>query len=709
MSDEIFSSLERYIAHPRISSLALSPDGSRLVTCVQTLNTTKDGYTTSLWEVDPSGTKGAHRLTRSVKGESAPAFTAGGDLYFISARSDEKGGDEGSALWRLPARGGEAEMLNRRPSGVSAVHTAAAAETVAITAPLLPGAADERDHRALHSTRKDASVNAVLHTGYPVRYWDHDLGPARPHLFVLEEAEQGQTAEGPEAESAQKEDSADTPEPHQLRSITPGIGARFSAETHLSADGTHALISIIIPEARADQRGGIALVDTGTGERRIIADDPELSFSPGPISPCGTKAAVVATPRPTPRHAVAPALYTLDLAEGHLTRMAEGVDLWLSPASARPWIDQNHFLATADKNGRGAVFMVEASTGEATEIPVEDGVYSEVLPSPAGDVAYALRSSYAYPLEVVRIDLTTGAVTRLPNPAQRPTLPGPLTEMQTTTDDGVTIRSWLALPENASAHQAAPLLLWIHGGPLSSWNQWSWRWNPWLAVQQGYAVLLPDPALSTGYGQDFVQRGWNSWGDAPYTDLMAITDAAEAREDIDASRTAAMGGSFGGYMANWVAASTDRFDAIVTHASLWALDQFGSTTDMSPFWRRQIDRTMAEHHSPHHKVESITTPMLVIHGDKDYRVPIGEGLRLWYELLADSGLPADAEGETPHRFLYFPQENHWILTPQHAKVWYQVVFAFLAEHVLGEPQQLPAELGLSAPERTKDDDGGDGI
>uniref|UniRef100_UPI0026155800 alpha/beta hydrolase family protein n=1 Tax=uncultured Georgenia sp. TaxID=378209 RepID=UPI0026155800 len=110
---------------------------------------------------------------------------------------------------------------------------------------------------------------------------------------------------------------------------------------------------------------------------------------------------------------------------------------------------------------------------------------------------------------------------------------------------------------------------------------------------------------------------------------------------------------------------------------------------------REMSPEMALANSPHLHVENIRTPMLVIHGDKDYRVPIGEGLRLWYELLSKSGLPADEEGRSPHRFLYFPDENHWILTPQNAKVWYSVVEAFLAEHVLGaEPGDLPPTLGL---------------
>ena len=180
-----------------------------------------------------------------------------------------------------------------------------------------------------------------------------------------------------------------------------------------------------------------------------------------------------------------------------------------------------------------------------------------------------------------------------------------------------------------------------------------------------------------------MQAGWGAWGAAPYTDLMAITDAVEQRDDIDETRTAAMGGSFGGYMANWVAGHTDRFRAIVTHASLWALDQFGPTTDAAFYWEREMTAEMALENSPHRFVEQIVTPMLVVHGDKDYRVPIGEGLRLWYELLSRSGLPADDEGRTAHRFLYFPDENHWVLSPQHAIVWYQVVEAFLAEHVLG--------------------------
>jgi dipeptidyl aminopeptidase/acylaminoacyl peptidase len=205
---------------------------------------------------------------------------------------------------------------------------------------------------------------------------------------------------------------------------------------------------------------------------------------------------------------------------------------------------------------------------------------------------------------------------------------------------------------------------------------------------QGYAVLLPDPALSTGYGQDFIARGYRQWGPRPFRDVMAVTDAAVQRDDIDEHRTAMMGGSYGGYMANWIAGHTDRFKAIVSHAGLWALDQMFATTDVPQVFRAQWgdpleSARMYEENSPHLHVGKITTPMLVTHGNRDYRVPLSEALRLWWDLNLY---------QVPAKFLYFPDENHWILTPGNATVWYQTVFAFLAEHVLGEPWRRPSLL-----------------
>ncbi|HSN34943.1 MAG TPA: prolyl oligopeptidase family serine peptidase, partial [Arthrobacter sp.] len=408
--------------------------------------------------------------------------------------------------------------------------------------------------------------------------------------------------------------------------------------------------------------------------------------------------------------------------ETALTPLVHDWDRWPRPAAWLP--DGSALLVTADEDGASPIFRISLSrssdnaagagtgsgpgkgtgtgsdassdswAGRVTRLTADNAAYTDVVAAPDGEHAYALRSSYEFPPEAVRIDLASGEAVRLPAPAERPQFRGSLERVETTAADGTRVPAYLALPADASAGSPAPLLLWIHGGPLGSWNAWTWRWNPWLLVARGYAVLLPDPALSTGYGQQYIQRGWGEWGKAPFTDLMAITDAVVQRPDIDETRTAAMGGSFGGYMANWVAGHTDRFKAVVTHASLWALDQFGPTTDAAQYWLKEMTAEMALANSPHLHVENISSPMLVIHGDKDYRVPIGEGLRLWYELLSKSRLPADENGETEHRFLYFPDENHWILQPQHAKVWYGVVEHFLARNLLDKDLPVPDELGL---------------
>jgi dipeptidyl aminopeptidase/acylaminoacyl peptidase len=169
---------------------------------------------------------------------------------------------------------------------------------------------------------------------------------------------------------------------------------------------------------------------------------------------------------------------------------------------------------------------------------------------------------------------------------------------------------------------------------------------------------------------------------------MALVDATVARPDIDEERTAAMGGSFGGYMANWVAGQTDRFRGIVTHASIWSLEQFHGTTDHAAWWEREFGSPEAmperyRDHSPDRNLGRIRTPMLVIHGERDHRVPIGEALRLWTDLTR-SGVEA--------KFLYFPDENHWILTPPHVRVWYETVLAFLDQHVLGKDWARPELL-----------------
>jgi dipeptidyl aminopeptidase/acylaminoacyl peptidase len=633
---------------------------------------TPDGkrFSTSLWEVDPGGQRPPRRLTRSAPGEAHPAFLPDGRLLFSSRRPDaeakpDEDSEDRAALWLLP-EAGEARQVAHRAGDVGDVAVARESGHMAFTASTLPGSDTVEDDEKRRQARKDAGVTAILHESHPVRYWDRDLGPDESHVLFSEPAPVGDGRL------------------NAVRDLTPDADGNVGEGIAISPDGGTVAVEWRVDDGHAAHHGSLAIIDTATGGRRILSTDGVWLSDPT-FSADGRSLAYLQETLGDWDTAPKRTLQLLDLATDE-TREVIPADTTAWPSHPVFSPDGAFLYFLADEDGRAPVFRLDLGSGAVVRLTAS-GAFTDLVVSSDGSALFALRSAIDSPSTPVRLDPTREeqeAVSLL-GPQTDVPLPGTLTEVRATAEDGTPLRAWLALPSDAGAGAPAPLLLWIHGGPVSSWNAWSWRWNPWLMVARGYAVLLPDPALSTGYGHAFLQRGWGRWGGRPFTDLMTLTDAAIDRPEIDRSRVAAMGGSFGGYMANWVATQTDRFRAIVTHASLWHLDAFAGTTDEPSFWHREFGDPLQKQeryleNSPHLRAESIRTPMLVIHGDKDYRVPIGEALRLWYDLGRFS---------VPAKFLYFPDENHWILTPGHVKVWYETVSAFLAEHVLGEEWRRP--------------------
>jgi dipeptidyl aminopeptidase/acylaminoacyl peptidase len=657
-----FETFDDYLALPRVTDLALSPDGTRLVATVGILNGDGNKFVNALWELDPTGASEARRLTRSDKGESGPAFTPDGSVLFVSGRDAED--DDPPALWRLPVVG-EAERVLTRPGGVTAVTIARDAALVAVASNVLPGSADVEADEKRRQARKDAKVGAVLYTSTPVRYWDHDLGPDEVRL---------------QAVPALGEDS----EPVDLTPV-PGR-ALDEAGFVLTPDGTTVITSWSTYEEPGYPRAKLVAIDTATGAQRVLADDPIAGFGAPAVSRDGRYVVAVREQDTTYEDAPRVSLWLVELATGESRELVSDPDVW--PGSPAFSADGESIFFLAEELGHQPVFRLDPASGAITRVTAS-GHYTNLQVAPDGTSLYALRDAVNAPPRPVRLDATAvdGEPVELPAPGGTDA-PGAVEQIQVGAADGTPVYAWLALPEGASAENPAPLLLWIHGGPLGSWNGWSWRWNPWLMVAKGYAVLLPDPALSVGYGAKMIARGWGEWGGAPFTDLMSVTDAVVTRPEIDESRTAAMGGSYGGYMANWVAGHTDRFRCIVTHASLWALDQFQGTTDVPGYWVKEwgLIGERPERYtqwSPHHSLKSITTPMLVIHGDKDYRVPVSEALRLWWDLQREG---------VESSYLYFPDEGHWILKPGNARVWYETVWSWLAQHVHGKEWKQPELL-----------------
>jgi dipeptidyl aminopeptidase/acylaminoacyl peptidase len=670
---------DHFIALPRLSGLRLSPDGSRLVVAVATPGPDGKELRSALWQVDPAGDAAPRRLTRSAVGESSAAFLPDGSLLFTSARPDPDakkddkpdGEEPPAALWHLPAGGGEARLLLAPPGGVGGLKVARESGAVAIVAPLHPGAADFDADRERQKARKEAGVSAMLYETYPIRYWDHYLGPREPRYFI---------ADAPADDDAPLGAAED---------LTGPTGAALPEPDFDIAPDGRSLATTWRRYKTGSSGDDIVVIDRATREPRDLTGAVGWSGMPA-FSPDGRRLAVARGVEAAPDVPERVELVIYDLDSGDARVVASGLDRWAMTPVWTP--DGGSIVFTADDDGGVSIFRVDLADDRVTRL-ASGAAFSDVAVSPDGAAVFALRANPDRPPHVVRLDARTAdqEPVELRSPATPAgELPGNtvMERVSATADDGVDIGSWLLRPAGASADKPAPLVVFVHGGPLGTWAGWSWRWNANLLVERGYAVLMPDPALSVGYGQAFIDRGWGTWGDRPYTDVIAAVDGALERPDIDETRTALMGGSFGGYMANWVAGHTDRFRAIITHASLWELRGFHGTTDDGVSWEQEmgdpyVDPSMYENHSPHAAVGDIKTPMLVIHGELDARVPISEALRLWTDLHRH-----DVEA----KFLYFPDENHWVLKPQNARIWYETVLAFLDRYVLDAEWQRPALL-----------------
>ncbi|MGN6609307.1 MAG: S9 family peptidase [Jatrophihabitans sp.] len=642
-----YADIAAFVTLPRTTGLAVSPDGRRLVASVQTATDAR--YVSALWEIPLDGGE-PRRLTRSDAGETSLVLHPDGRLLFVSKRPRPEGSDD-PALWALPASG-EPEHVADLPGGVEAVLVAARAGTTVLGGSVLVGpSAGGDDDSARRRSRKDHGITAIVHTGMPIRYWDSELGDTSSRLFMLGDG-------------------------GASRDLTPDAGvALVNHAASISADG-----ATIATTWRTRRPGGVTpygvvLIDTATGERRELAAAADVEFSSPRISPDGSRVALL---REDDGDFGTPMTWALQVhtVDGGGVVEADLGDLYPTEYAWAP--DGEVLYVSGDHHGRGRLAAVDPRTGAVTAVLADDAVYVSLAPAPGGRV-YALRSAIdSAPAPVL---VTVDGVQALPDPAPTPELPGTLHELDVEVGDHH-VHAWLCLPHAASAATPAPVMQWIHGGPFMSYNSWSWRWSPWVAVAQGWAVVLPDPALSTGYGADAIARAWPHRAGLVWRDVEGVLDAVLQRPDVDACRTVCLGGSFGGYMTNWIAGHTDRFRAIVTHAGLWALDQQHTTTDAA-HWKSGLFGTPADHpdwyaeNSPHHFADRIVTPMLVIHGNRDYRVPVSEALRLWWDLVSRwRGTPDDL----PHRFLQFTTENHWVLTPGNARVWYETVLDFCAEH-----------------------------
>ena len=645
----------------RVSDVALSPDGTWLAVAVSRLKLDESSYVSDLWRVDLSDGS-ARQLTHSECSDHSPQFRRDGGLGFISARPIPGAAteDKHAQVWVLPAGGGESTVLTDEPHGVLGFRFSPAADVLVVLALETPGV-DAADQRARASERKTRGGRARS-TTRTTRCATGTTGWATkaPRFFVSDSDGEGRRELTPQAE-------------HEFRDFEFGLGWDLSP----SGDA-------IVTESRrlADDRlydCGLEWIDTKTGERRPLANTPATWFTAPRFSRQGGSVVALAEPRPIGewfRPQIV--LFEPGAEPRSLASDFEGV-----PSAPHFTDDGRAIVFSAALAGQQPVFRVAIESGELDRLTAEahGGSHHSLLA--ADGAVFGIRHTLTQPPEPFSVALEPGSE---PRDVAR------LSGLEAGEIDFVSISThsaeaadgsdvpWFLLSPQQSGGDASPAQLWIHGGPIGQWvDGWHWRWNPLVAVAAGYACALPNPRGSTGLGATFSNQIWNNrWGAECFTDLMSVTDDLAAREDIDEDRIAALGGSFGGYMANWIGTQTDRFRCLVSHAGIYHFPAFYGTTDHPPYWRLQMAGDPYSHredfvtYSPHRFIDNWKSPVLVIHGELDYRVPISEALLL-FDALRDRKVDAE--------LLVFPNENHWILRPHNARRWYGEVMDFIDKHM----------------------------
>jgi dipeptidyl aminopeptidase/acylaminoacyl peptidase len=656
--------VERLIALGRCDALAAAPCGTWAAVAVARLDADRAKYVHDLWRVDLlDASKPPVQLTRGASDDRAPCFRRDGSLGFLSNRNPregkpEEGDDERAQVWLLPDGGGEPRPLTDEPLGVTAFRFAAQADTLVCLAPVLPGVA-HAEQRKTAAERKKHGPTALRFERMPVRFWDHWIGEAAAHL-VAYDAEGG-----------------------ARRDLTPGADREHrEADFDVSPDGRRVAVTSTHTGFRRVEVRALRVIDAESGRAVEIGAQPDLSLRQPRFSPDGGRIGCVGhVMRADAYGPVEVRVYDAASGEGRaLTPDWERhPTLWCWDGAGR-WL-----IATADDAGCVPIFRISSSSGAIERITesAAGGTHEQLALVPGAQAVVGLRHRLTHPPEPFLVELRADAKPELLAglsgfaPEEGAAL-AHVESFAVAGGDAGPVQSWLLRPTGEGA--PAPVVLWIHGGPWAQWGDgWHWRWNALVPVGAGFAVALPNPRGSTGVSTAFLDGVWgNSWGDGCYRDVMAVADALAARADVDGSRACAMGGSFGGYMTNWIGASTDRFRCLVTHAALFHFSAFQGTTDSPAFWELHMGGTPwdrpgeYDRFSPHARIADWKTPTLVIHGERDYRVPVSEALSL-FEALQRRDVPSE--------LLVFPDENHWILRPRNVAVWYRTWLDFVARHL----------------------------
>lgn len=636
----------------RVGTPAISPDGRIAVYPVTEYDVAENKDETDLFLVPTAG-GAAKRLTSAPGSDSSAAWSPNGRwIAFVAKRGDDKQ----SQLYLLPTDGGEAQRVGKVPTGVSAPKWFPDSKRIAFISRVWPDLEDWKAQGERMEEREKSKMKALAWDRAPISYWDHWLDDREAHVFHI-------PVDGGEAVAITRGTGL------QLSKQEPGLGSY-----DISPDGKDIAFAADVDKTGVDSNYDVFVVPVSGGAASNLttgnaADDSGPMYSPDGRWLAYTRQRIKGFYGDTER------LVLIDRKSGAHRELTTDWDRSMGGLVWSP--DSKALYGAIDDAGTQRIYRIDATTGTPTAITKASNFASlAIAGSPATMVA--VRQSFSEPPTLVRVSLKDGAAKQLSTHNDAILKDVSFGKVESVSYEGAeqhAIQMWVIYPPGFDPAKKYPLHLLLHGGPHSGvTDHWTFRWNAQVFAAWGYVVAWHNFHGSSGFGQAFTDSISPDRISLPYEDTIRAATWFQAQPWIDTERMVAGGGSYGGFLASTLLGREHPFKALVAHAAVYnEFTQYGADYGAGKrrhfeFWEKPEEFAR---YSPHTAAANFKTPTLVVHGQLDYRVPLNQGIEL-FNALQNRGVES--------RFVYYPDENHWVLKSQNSLNWYKEVHDWLAKY-----------------------------
>lgn len=657
----------------RIDEPQLSPDGKMVAFTAQTVDMASNTKPIQIYVVPMDGGTPL-RLTNDGISNKRPRWMP--DSKHIVFSSDRANGQQ---IWWMSVDGTGAKPITAVPTDADGEIVSPDGKLIVFTSDVYPdceaaNAAPGVDYDPVcNKTKLDqdaaSKMQARVFTSLLYRHWTKYQGKRRQHLLI-------QMLDGS----------------GKVRDLTPGNSmtppfALGGPEAYtFSPDSTQVTyVANTDPDPATSTNSDLFTVAAAGGAAKRITTNP--GADEGPLYSPDGKYLAYRTQIRAGYESDLWRLAVLDLESGTMNTLTDSLDRWVEGYTWSP--DSKRIFFTINDHGSMPLMMIPVTGGAIRTIAQGPTSVAAVQFTSDDKGMIFMEQSGSRPPEIKKAVSKGGPaipLTHFNDAIYDQYQLTPLEKISVGATDGSKIESFVVKPPDFNPFTKYAVLFAIHGGPESEWGEsWSYRWNAQVFAGAGFVVVMPNPHGSAGYGQAFTDAVNGDWGGKPYEDIMATVDYVSDLPYVDKERVVAAGGSYGGYLIDWILGHTDRFRALVAHAGVYDLISEAGTTEelWFPKWEFQgfpwENGELYEKWSPSSYVKNFKTPTLITHGELDYRVPIGQGEELFTALQ---------EMKIPSKMVQFPDEGHWILKPQNSQFWYATVLEWLGEYT----KQTSAEV-----------------